>query len=62
MSGMANTKPKTHDKNFTMRVDEKFYEQLDDIRADSRPVLSRTETVRHLVADKWREITKGKRK
>lgn len=59
---MANTKPKTQDKNFTMRVDEKFFEQLDDIRAETRPVLSRTEILRQLVSDKWREITKGKRR
>jgi hypothetical protein len=59
---MANTKPKTQDRNFTMRVDDKFNEQLDDIRAETRPLLSRTEIVRQLVADKWREIVKGKRK
>ena len=48
---------------FHMRADEAFLKDLDDLRAQERPLLSRADYVRKLVADaKMRGLVKGKRK
>ena len=60
---MANVKPLTHDKTFNMRVDDDFFADLDDLRAASRPLLSRSDYVRKLVADaKAAKAKAGRRK
>lgn len=48
---MANVKPVKYDKPLNMRVDEEFLADLDDLRAASRPLLSRSDFIRKLVAD-----------
>ena len=58
---MANTKPKKHDSNFTMRVDATFTAKLDDLRAEARPVKTRADMLRQLVEDAWQRLKKGSR-
>lgn len=48
---MANSKPKMLGTNFTMRADEAFLADIDDLRASERPLLSRSDYLRKLVAD-----------
>lgn len=48
---MANTSPLKYKSAFTMRVDEDFLLDLDNLRAAERPILSRADYLRKLVAD-----------
>lgn len=43
---MANTAPKVHDRNFAMRVDETFFDEIDEIRSMMQPIPSKSEAVR----------------
>ena len=46
---MANTAPLKYKSAFTMRVDEAFLADLDNLRAAERPIMSRAEYLRKLV-------------
>lgn len=59
---MANVKPIKYDKPLNMRVDEDFLADLDDLRAASRPLLSRSDFIRKLVADAKAARGKARRK
>ncbi len=49
---MVNVKPRTQRSTFTMRVEPgEFFSKLDDLRANERPVLTRSDMVRKLVDD-----------
>ena len=48
---MANVSPKKFVKPFTMRADDQFFADLDDLRAAERPLLTRSDFIRKLVAD-----------
>lgn len=48
---MANMKPVKFSASFTMRADEEFFADLDDMRVQERPVLSRAEYLRKLVRE-----------
>lgn len=48
---MPNTAPLKYGTGFHMRADEDFLKDLDDLRASERPLLSRADYVRKLVAD-----------
>ena len=48
---MANVSPKKFAKPFTMRADDQFFADLDDLRAAERPLLTRSDFIRKLVAD-----------
>lgn len=62
IASMANTKPKQFTSNFTMRVDDDFLRDVDDLRvAHTRPIVSRADYLRHLVAEAKRKL-EGKRK
>lgn len=42
-------------KAFTMRVKDEFFDDVDDLRAKERPLLSRSDFLRKLVDEKKRE-------
>ena len=49
---MASTQPNLKfDKPFTMRVDDAFFEKLDDLRTATRPVRSRSDFIRKIVEE-----------
>ena len=48
---MANKYPLKYDKPFTIRVDEAFFEKLDELRVSERPPKTRSDYVRKLVED-----------
>lgn len=49
---MVNVKPKLQRSTFTMRVEpDEFFRKLDDLRANERPVPTRSDMVRKLVDD-----------
>lgn len=47
--GMANTNPVRFDKPFAMRADQEFFDMLDEIRGERRPIPTRAEVIRKLV-------------
>jgi hypothetical protein len=48
---MPNTNPLQYTTGFHMRCDEAFLRDLDELRASERPLLSRADYVRKLVAE-----------
>ena len=48
---MPNVTPLKYKTGFHMRADEEFLQDLDELRAGERPLLSRADYVRKLVAD-----------
>jgi len=59
---MANVSPKKFVKPFTMRADDQFFADLDDLRADERPLLTRSDFIRKLVTDAKEAKAKGSRR
>ncbi len=57
---MPNTSPLKYKIGFHMRIDEEFLSDLDDLRAQERPLLSRAEYVRKMVAEAKKELAKKK--
>ena len=52
---MANTSPKRYTETFQARVDPRFLEMIDVIRATRRPIPSRVEVIREAIEALHRE-------
>jgi hypothetical protein len=50
-NAVGNTAPIKFSGHFHMRIDDEFLSDLDDLRAQERPLLSRADYLRKLVAD-----------
>jgi hypothetical protein len=58
---MSNTNPLQYNTGFHMRCDEEFLQDLDELRAQGRPLLSRADYVRKLVADAKTRAAKARK-
>ena len=57
---MGNTAPIKFSGHFHMRIDDEFLQDLDDLRAQERPLLTRADFLRKMVADAKKELAKKK--
>jgi TPP-dependent pyruvate/acetoin dehydrogenase alpha subunit len=60
-AAMTNVKPVQFDQQMTIRVDDEFKDAVEEIRADHRPLLAKTEAIRIAVLEKRERIRKSKR-
>ena len=58
---MPNVTPLKYKTGFHMRADKEFLEDLDELRAQERPLLNRADYVRKLVADKKAQVARKKK-
>jgi len=58
---MPNANSRQYTIGFHMRCDEAFLQDLDELRAGERPLLSRADYVRKLVADAKVSVAKTKK-
>ena len=58
---MPNSNPLKYTTGFHMRVDDTFLQDLDDLRAQERPLLNRADFVRKLVADAKKNLPTAKK-
>lgn len=59
---MANVTPKTHDRSFTLRVDDAFLDEIDQLRALIKPVPSKSDAVRLAVKEALEHRRKSRAK
>lgn len=51
---MANTAPKVYERSFTMRVDDHFMRDIDELRSMIDPIPSKSDTLRYAVREALR--------
>ena len=59
---MPNVTPLKYDTPFTIRVDQKFLDELEELRGLQRPIPSKSEVIRSLVSEALKRAkAKGKK-
>ena len=58
---MANTSPKLQDRSFTLRVDEQFMREIDELRSMLSPIPSKSDAVRFAVRQAVRQLARQDR-
>lgn len=59
---MANTAPKVYERSFTLRVDDQFMREIDELRSMLDPIPSKADTLRYAVRETLRRVAEDEAK